>query len=156
MTKCIPRGNDYKLSYWNILYAASFNTSGWQRRLKYPLWSLWEDGCVLFRPDILFFWPSGSPAQFTASIGSPWERPFTINWRNQRDWDEQPPGKFSLIIYYIRHIIYCHRRKKTKQNRRTRIGSGPYKTAPNGDHITRTKKKVWSSVTQEVGSGGLH
>lgn len=35
MTKCIARGNYYKLSYSNVLYAAPFNTSRLQ--LSYPL-----------------------------------------------------------------------------------------------------------------------
>lgn len=88
------------------------------------------------------FGPSDPPAEIQSKHWQPWAWPFTINWRNQRNWAEQPPEKFSLIIYYIKCIIYCHsrkRRKKKKKNGRIRIGSGPYKTAQNGDHIVQTK-----------------
>ena len=96
-----------------------------------------------------FFGPSDSPAHSTTSIDQqPWEWPFTINWRSQRNWVEQPLGKFSLIIYHIKCIIFCHgRKKKTKQNSRIGIGSRPYKIAQNGDSITQTKVNSWQSIT---------
>lgn len=122
------------------------------------------------------FGPSDPPAEIQSKHWQPSARPFTINWRNQRNWAEQPLGKLSLLIYYIKRIIYCHskkRRKKKKKNGRIRIGWGSYKTTQNGGHITQTKRNsdhqshrkwgppltavgcLWSlqPVTQEVGSG---
>ena len=85
------------------------------------------------------FGPSDPPAEIQSKHWQPWARPFTINWRNQRNWAEQPPEKFSLIIYYIKCIIYCHSRKRRKKKRENKNRLRAIQNSQNGDHIIHTK-----------------
>ena len=100
------------------------------------------------------FGPSDPPAEIQSKHWQPSARPFTINWRNQRNWAEQPLGKLSLLIYYIKRIIYCHSRKRRKKKKKKRENKNRLRVIQNNSewrpHYT-DKKKFWSSVTQEVG-----
>lgn len=100
------------------------------------------------------FGPSDPPAEIQSKHWQPWAWPFTINWRNQRNWAEQPPEKFSLIIYYIKCIIYCHSRKrrKKKKKRENKNRLRAIQNSPEWRPHCTNKNKFWSSITQEVGT----
>lgn len=102
------------------------------------------------------FGPSDPPAEIQSKHWQPWARPFTINWRNQRNWAEQPPEKFSLIIYYIKCIIYCHSRKRRKKKRENKNRLRAIQNSPEWRPHYTHKNKFWSSVTQQVGTSTDH